>query len=74
MGNGISTLFWSDLWIGNIYLKVRFPRLFSVSIEKGSYVADMGIWVSGRMESGNGHCCGEEGCLLGKSKWWLNYF
>ena len=47
MGNGISTLFWSDLWIGNIYLKVRFPRLFLVSIEKGSYVTDMGIWVYG---------------------------
>lgn len=31
MGNGNSTSFWHDVWVGNQALSSRFPRLFSIS-------------------------------------------
>jgi hypothetical protein len=41
VGNGLETLFWSDLWLGGIPLAERFPRLFSLSLNKSSMVAAM---------------------------------
>jgi hypothetical protein len=29
LGNGTTTLFWSDVWLGDEALEERFPRLFS---------------------------------------------
>jgi hypothetical protein len=40
LGNGASTRFWLDIWIGNLSLKERFPRLFSISNQKDALVAD----------------------------------
>jgi hypothetical protein len=40
VGNGVTTSFWSSNWIGNDPLKVTFPRLYSLSNQKESKVAD----------------------------------
>jgi hypothetical protein len=45
--NGIHTLFWSDRWIGNISLKQRFPRIFSISNQQVATVSSLGSWVDG---------------------------
>jgi hypothetical protein len=39
MGNGLKTSFWRDKWAGDIPLKDRFPRLFSISNQKDAVVA-----------------------------------
>jgi len=37
--DGQSTYFWKDLWLGDIPLRIRFLRLFQVSIDdRSSYV------------------------------------
>jgi hypothetical protein len=41
VGNGVTTLFCSSIWIGNVPLKVMFPRLYSLSNQKESMVADL---------------------------------
>ena len=43
MGRGDSVLLWEDLWIGNVSLKDRFPRLYSLSLEKLSNIEDCGM-------------------------------
>jgi hypothetical protein len=48
VGDGSSTAFWTDIWIGNVFLKDHFPRLFSVSSIKEAKVAGAGSWVNGR--------------------------
>jgi hypothetical protein len=45
VGNGAQTSFWEDSWLGDIPLKDRFPRLFSISIQKEASVAE--IWDPG---------------------------
>ena len=40
-------MFWVDQWVGEIPLKERFPRLFSVSSQKQNYITDTGIWDGG---------------------------
>ncbi|PNY11107.1 receptor-like kinase [Trifolium pratense] len=42
LGNGHNTSFWHDKWIGVIPLKNVYPRLFSVSVDKDSSVAESG--------------------------------
>ncbi|MCI03482.1 putative non-LTR retroelement reverse transcriptase, partial [Trifolium medium] len=50
LGNGMSTSFWGEVWVGDLALKDRFPRLFSISIQKEATVAalrsdtDIGSW------------------------------
>ncbi|MCH83728.1 putative non-LTR retroelement reverse transcriptase, partial [Trifolium medium] len=41
LGNGMCTSFWWDTWAGEISLKDRFPRLFSISTQKDSSVAEL---------------------------------
>jgi hypothetical protein len=43
IGNGNSTRFWLDCWIGNAPLSVMFPRLFSISTLKEGMVSE--FWV-----------------------------
>lgn len=45
IGNGLSTQFWHDPWCGNILLRVRFRRLFQLSLQQGGVVGDLGSWV-----------------------------
>ncbi|MCH80892.1 putative non-LTR retroelement reverse transcriptase [Trifolium medium] len=42
VGNGRTTSFWKDVWIGTQALKDRFPRLFSISVSKDLLVAEVG--------------------------------
>jgi hypothetical protein len=42
VGNGVNTRFWLDTWIGDLALKERYPRLFSISTQKQASVAE--IW------------------------------
>jgi hypothetical protein len=41
LNNGASMLFWSHQWIGNATLAVKFPRLFSLSLQREGVVRDM---------------------------------
>ena len=41
VGNGSSTLFWFDRWLGEAPLQVRFRRLFNLSENKLLTVAQM---------------------------------
>ncbi|QHO18793.1 Putative ribonuclease H protein [Arachis hypogaea] len=44
VGDGGRTRFWEDIWISGGSLKDRFPRLFSVSSQRGSLIGDCGFW------------------------------
>ncbi|MCH91770.1 LINE-1 reverse transcriptase like [Trifolium medium] len=48
IGNGEKTRFWSDVWIGNRPLCVRYPRLFLASLQKDDSVKE--LW--GELEGG----------------------
>ena len=41
LGNGRGTLFWHDIWVGEFPLKIKFPRLFDLALNKESLVEDM---------------------------------
>jgi len=41
VGNGRTTLFWSDMWCGRVSFSVRFSRLFELSVFKGESVLEM---------------------------------
>jgi hypothetical protein len=41
VGDGRNTLFWYDKWCGDISLRMKFPRLFDLAVEKESTVRDM---------------------------------
>jgi hypothetical protein len=38
LGNDTHTSFWDDIWVSNLPLKDRFPRLFSISTQKEAMV------------------------------------
>jgi hypothetical protein len=44
--DGNTTALWNDAWIGDVALKDRFPRLFSISTLKDAKVAEVGSWVN----------------------------
>jgi hypothetical protein len=48
MGNGGSTRFWLDHWVGVAPLKEVFPRLFNISIQKNHTIQEMGEWVNAK--------------------------
>ena len=51
VGDEWNTLFWYDRWIGDILLRLKFPRLFDLAMEKDCLVRDMesrGWGVDGR--------------------------
>jgi hypothetical protein len=41
VGDGKGTLFWHDIWMGEIPLKIKFPRLFALSVNKECSVEEM---------------------------------
>lgn len=47
IGNGRSSLFWKDKWIGIAPLKSQFLKLFFLSPQKNSSIHDLGRWVNG---------------------------
>ncbi|GKC12731.1 RNA-directed DNA polymerase, eukaryota [Tanacetum coccineum] len=40
LGNGANTLFWEDVWCGNMALKQKYPRLYALELDKKVVVAD----------------------------------
>jgi len=34
VGEGMDTLFWYDIWVGDIPLRHKFPRIFDLSVNK----------------------------------------
>jgi hypothetical protein len=51
IGNGLTTRFWYDCWMGSLPLCERFPRLFSISSHKegtvGEYWEEKEMWHQG---------------------------
>jgi hypothetical protein len=41
MGDGKNTLFWTDIWVGEVSLRDRYNRLYELSMLKGESVFDM---------------------------------
>lgn len=39
IGNGVNILFWLDVWVGDMLIKDRFPRLFGLESNKEVSVA-----------------------------------
>ena len=50
IGNGRSTRFWWDIWVGDSKLKDMFPQLFRMATNNSAVVAD--LW--GRQGGGGG--------------------
>jgi hypothetical protein len=48
VGDGASTSFWNEKWIGEQTLRQRFPRLFGISLQKFDSINDMGNLRDGR--------------------------
>ncbi|MCI16424.1 ribonuclease H protein, partial [Trifolium medium] len=46
LGNGGSTRFWLDHWIGVAPLKEVFPRLYNISLQMDFTIQQMGEWVN----------------------------
>ena len=42
VGDGRDTLLWYDNWVGDIPLRIKYPRLFELAVDKESKVGDMG--------------------------------
>nr|GFA29053.1 hypothetical protein [Tanacetum cinerariifolium] len=38
IGNGANTSFWSECWLGDIYLRAKYPRLFTLEMDKEASV------------------------------------
>jgi hypothetical protein len=47
LDNGLHTNFWSDIWVGDIPLMDRFPRLFSISNQQEESVAGVRKYLNG---------------------------
>ncbi|KAL8494410.1 hypothetical protein ACS0TY_025280 [Phlomoides rotata] len=45
MGNGMSTYFWYDKWVGESSFRESFPRLYSLCTNKEVKVGESGCWV-----------------------------
>ncbi|GJS28095.1 putative RNA-directed DNA polymerase, eukaryota, reverse transcriptase zinc-binding domain protein [Tanacetum coccineum] len=47
IGDGLSTSFWADKWVGDVKLSERFPRLFHLENIKDALVGNRGNWSDG---------------------------
>jgi hypothetical protein len=50
VGNGNSTSFWNEHWIGEQSLRQRFPRLFGISSQRDEVIQNMGWMNDGRWQ------------------------
>jgi hypothetical protein len=48
LGNGTNTRFWRDLQLGDSRLCDKFPRLFSLSLQKEIFAREVGVLEGGR--------------------------
>ncbi|GLT52165.1 hypothetical protein SLA2020_255190 [Shorea laevis] len=44
VGEGSDTLFWHNIWVGEIPFKEKYNRLFRISLDQEAVIADMGSW------------------------------
>ena len=44
VGNRLHTLFWEDCWLGNVRLKEKFKRLYSISMLQNMVISNCGFW------------------------------
>ena len=44
VGNRARVRFWEDVWLGNECLRSVYPRLFSLSLDQGKRVGEVGVW------------------------------
>lgn len=47
VGNGETTKFWKDKWLGGEALVVRFTKLFSVFLDKDASIEENGKLIEG---------------------------
>ncbi|KAL9666994.1 hypothetical protein QQ045_001339 [Rhodiola kirilowii] len=47
LGNGNSTSFWHDVWLGDKSIKGQYPKLFLLAVDNNASVREMGCWVRG---------------------------
>ena len=40
----VRLFFWEDLWLGEVRLKEKFPRLFSISLQQLTPISECGSW------------------------------
>jgi len=67
VGNGRTTMFWSDVLLGEESFGARFSKLFELSVHKGVSVFEMMQLGWGRVGRRGG---GGGGCSHGRSSWW----
>ena len=46
IGCGNKIKFWEEVWVGSADLKSMFPRLFSLSLNQGQAVGEVGEWIN----------------------------
>ncbi|KAL8461664.1 hypothetical protein ACS0TY_032954 [Phlomoides rotata] len=46
LGDGNETYFWEEKWTGDAPLKIRYPRLYHLCINKNAKINEMGVWIS----------------------------
>jgi len=44
VGSGKNISLWEDMWVGNVTLKSKFPRLYSISVDKDIPLNLCGVW------------------------------
>ncbi|GKV49842.1 hypothetical protein SLEP1_g56569 [Rubroshorea leprosula] len=50
VGEGSDTLFWHNIWVGEIPFKEKYNRLFRISLDQEAVIVDMGSWNQGKWE------------------------
>jgi len=46
LGCGDKVKFWEEVWVGSSDIKSLFPRLFSLSLNQGQTVGEVGVWIN----------------------------
>ncbi|EOY13773.1 Uncharacterized protein TCM_032418 [Theobroma cacao] len=47
-GNGLNICFWHDGWMEEVPLKITFPRIYALSINKSGTVSEFGKWLNNK--------------------------
>ncbi|XP_071704626.1 uncharacterized protein [Rutidosis leptorrhynchoides] len=68
IGNGLSTSFWNDLWLGNFKLKNRFKRLTHLEADLAPTVGDRLRWDETNWTKTDGWKCSLAGNEIFKTK------